>query len=254
MGATTKQPDLSGVSPEVKEFIEGISKGYDEMVEQLEKATKVIEELTDEDDTSDDDADDDEDDDEEPPPPPTGKSKRGKGVGKSADDDDGDDDPLTDLLKTHPALAEMLSTMKKTADDATDRADKAEKMAKAERDVRLTAEFITKAKTLDALAIESEPVAKALREMAEKVSKDTNEAIWKALVAANEQARSGRMFDELGSSAPGAGETQPGGKLDKAARKIMSDDKVSYADALTKAVAADPSLYNEYVHDVRNGA
>ena len=240
MGAVT-QPDLSGVSPEVMAYIGGISKGYDEMVEQLEKATKVIEELTDEDDTdtgddesdeTDDDGDDDDSGDDTP-------------VGKSGDD-------LTELLKAHPALQGVLGSLKKAADDATKRADAAERMAKAERDNRLTAEFITKARSLDGLAIEHEPVAKALREMAEKVSKDANEAIWKALSAANEQAKTGVLFDEIGSAGPGSRDGEPGDQLEKTARKLMAADKdLDYPSALVKAVADDPSLYVEYVDQVR---
>ena len=240
MGAVT-QPDLSGVSPEVMAYISGINKGYDEMVGQLEKATKVIEELTDEDDTDTGDEGDEGDDDE-------GDDTEDTPVGKSGDD-------LTELLKAHPALQGVLGSLKKAADDATKRADAAEKMAKAERDNRLTAEFITKARSLDGLAIEHEPVAKALREMAEKVSKDANEAIWKALSAANEQAKTGVLFDEIGSAGPGSRDGEPGDQLEKTARKLMAADKdLDYPSALVKAVADDPSLYVEYVDQVRKGA
>jgi hypothetical protein len=249
--AVLKQPDLSGVSDEVRKYVESLSTGYDEMIGQLEKATQVIEELTDEDeedddelsdesDDDDDDTDDDEDDDDERASSDKKKSK----VGKS---------DLDSILKAHPEVAQAISKAQAAADAATKRAEQAEKIAKKERDQRLEGEFIAKAKTLDALGIEHDPVAKALQEMAEKVTPETNETIWKTLHAANEQARSGEIFKEIGSSARGGMKTgEAETDLTKAANALMERNKdMTYTEAITKAVADDPNLYHEYVEEQR---
>jgi hypothetical protein len=227
--AVLKQPDLSGVSDEVRKYVESLSTGYDEMIGQLEKATQVIEELTDE---------DEEDDDER-----ASSDKKKSKVGKS---------DLDSILKAHPEVAQAISKAQAAADAATKRAEQAEKIAKKERDQRLEGEFIAKAKTLDALGIEHDPVAKALQEMAEKVTPETNETIWKTLHAANEQARSGEIFKEIGSSARGMKTGEAETDLNKKAREIMDRNQdMSYTDAITKAVADDPSLYHEYVEEQR---
>ena len=256
MAGILKQPDLDGVSDEVRKYIDSLVDGHDQMLDQLEKATKVIEELTDEDTSTegDDDADDTDDDDGDDDADTSKddaadkKKKEKKPVGKSDESD-----PLTDILKAHPEIASAIAKAKEAADKATKRAEEAEKVAKAERDRRVSQEFIAKAKTLDALAIEHDPVAKALMEMADKVSSENNEVIWKALHAANEQARSGALFDEIGSSARGGGkEGDAESSLKKAAKALMAQDAtLTEADAITKAVAADPNLYHEYVEEQR---
>lgn len=247
--AVLKQPDLSGVSEEVRKYVESLSTGYDEMIGQLEKATQVIEELTDEDDSDERDDEDDDDSDE-------------TDGGDDTDDDDEDEDDkpkskvgkssLDAILKANPEVAKLIKSATDAADKANKRAERAEKVAKTERDLRLEGEFIAKAKTLDALAIEHDPVAKALQEMAEKLSPEVNETIWKALHAANEQAKSGDIFKEIGSSARGGKTGEAETDLNKAAKALMDNDKdLTYTEAVTKAVGADPSLYHEYVEEQR---
>jgi hypothetical protein len=252
-----KQPDLSGVSEDVRKYIESLNDGYDEMIVQLEKATDVIEELTSETDApaEGDDDDEDETETEETPPPAESKDKK-KPVVEAKDGDDeeppadketkvGKSQDLTDILKAHPELAKAIGA-------ANDRAERAEKIAKAERDRRLKSEFIAKAATLDALAIETEPVADVLQKMAEKLTPAENEVIWKTLHAANEQARSGSLFDELGSSARGGKTGAAETDLSKAAKALMDKDPaLDYTSAVTKAVAENQSLYHEYIEEQR---
>jgi len=253
-----KQPDLDGVSDEVRKYIDSLNEGYDDMLSQLEKATKVIEELTDDEESASDDEPDGGDDEPDAPEPDkpdpkakkeeeTPPKKRDK-VGKSEDEDD-----VTDLLKAHPEIAAAIAKASDIAKAATERAERAEKLAKAERDRRLSQEFLAKARTLDALAIEHEPVAKTLQSMADKLTPEENEVVWRALHAANEQARSGDLFNELGSSARGIGKTGVAETdLAKAAKVLMDKDpKLDYADAVTKAVGADPTLYHQYIEEQR---
>ena len=58
------------------------------------------------------------------------------------------------------------------------------------------------------------------------------------------------LFQELGTSASGNG-NNAGGKLEAAARKLMSEDgKLTYAQAYTLATDNHPELYNEYLAEV----
>lgn len=127
---------------------------------------------------------------------------------------------------------------------AEKRAVEAEKIAKAERDLRLTREYIEVAKNYN---VPSDPgvLGPVLKRMAESMSYEDCEVIHKALSAAGET-----IYDEVGFIG-GGDNVDVMSKVDAflSERVEKSDTKVSKAQLTTEFFRENPDAYDEYLRD-----
>lgn len=135
---------------------------------------------------------------------------------------------------------------------AEDRAEAAEKVAKEERDTRLTNEFIAKAESdYGHMSVEPAEFGPVLKAASEKLSKEEFEAIETALKAADAQIEKGALFAEAGAGGvPVAADAMA--ELKQKAEEIRkSDPKLSEAAALDKAMTDNPDLQQRYLDEAR---
>src|SRR3990167_8190280 len=115
-----------------------------------------------------------------------------------------------------------------------------------EREARQDMEFIQKAKdSFVSLSLNAEEVGPMLRKLASFDVK-LYEEVEKALFAANGVANESSLLKEVGSEA--SNNSLDGfDKIDMLAKALITDGKAkTYAEAVSKAVAANPSLYTDY--------
>ncbi len=144
-------------------------------------------------------------------------------------------EPEAVLAKAAPEVLDVIAK-------AEARAEAAEAIAKAERDLRIHREFVAKAESMPMLTENPEQFAEVLKALNE-ASPELCEVVTDIFAAANNQIAKGNLFTEFGSSAvsyPGAD------RADAVADDIRkANPGMTYEQALTAAYEADPSLYNE---------
>jgi hypothetical protein len=144
------------------------------------------------------------------------------------------------------AMAERLQK----AEDATKAADD---LAKAERDTRLTREFVTKAEGYRALVLKAETFGPVLKEASEKLSKESFDAIDTVLKAADAAIAQTDLFKEQGRSRESAnGSASAAAEVTKRAEELRkSDSKLTVGDAMSEVFKADTDLQARYLAEVR---
>lgn len=144
--------------------------------------------------------------------------------------------------------------VRKRLEDSEARALKAEEIAKNERDARELQEFTKRAETefssLPGTAIEKGKVLKAVNQ---KLAKEEAAEVEKLLKAAQEIAKSGKLFGELGASGGNVNLSDSAeGRLIAKAQDMVSKGVVkSEAEGMEKIAREDPALYQEYQKEVR---
>ncbi len=130
---------------------------------------------------------------------------------------------------------------------AEEKANKAAEDAQTEREARVSAEYLTKAKGSEysGLPIGAEALATALREIDEKVSKEAGAELTRVLQAAAHLATTGgadfRTFGGAGADVSSAAGAQSA--IEKAADEIQAKDpSLDRATAIVKAADANPEL------------
>lgn len=163
------------------------------------------------------------------------------------DDDDGDEDEidLEEVLKSDDIPDEIKALISKQADDlkaATTAATEAGTIAKAERDARIEREMIAKAADeMPLVGTKPDAMGKLLKSAAENLPTEDFDTLVTVLKSANEQLKVGGIFKAIGSD---GGENHDSDPMKVAVAKIKKDEPgISDADAIAKAVEADPSLY-----------
>jgi colicin import membrane protein len=168
-------------------------------------------------------------------------------------------DEKVDLSKADPATRAYIEKME--ADRAADRerAEKAERtaneateIAKAERDARITREFVTKAEGYRALVVKADEFGPVLKEASEKLSKAAFDEIERVLKAADEALSSTDLFKEQGRAREAQkADSAYAEAVTRAAELRKSDAKLSQADAIAAVFKADPDLQARHLADVR---
>jgi hypothetical protein len=142
---------------------------------------------------------------------------------------------------------------KAEADRAEDRkrVEKAENLAKEERDARLTKEFVAKAEGFKGLPTKAEEFGPVLKAANEKLTKDESAALETVLKAANEAIEKGELFKEQGVN----GAAAKSGALEEATRKAeelrKSDSKLSETEALDQVLKSDRALQERYLAEMQ---
>jgi|SRR6185437_15983612 len=139
------------------------------------------------------------------------------------------------------------------ADEAMAKAEAADKIAKEERDTRVTQEFITKAEGYKALPVKATDFGPVLKRAAEKLEKADFDVIEELLKAADEQIARGSLFKEMGANVGGS--VLPSDALGELQRKAeelrKSDSNLSKADAEMRVMKEDPDLQARYLAEQR---
>lgn len=137
-----------------------------------------------------------------------------------------------------PQARQLMEDLKKQAQDAQD-------IAKAEKNARITKEFIVKAATMPLIGITSEQMGPILKAVSEACP--TEYAQLEAVLKANSEAiAKGDLFKTLGSDGSGATETAWDQINKKAEELRKADSSLTAAAALTKAMQENPALYAQY--------
>ena len=145
-----------------------------------------------------------------------------------------------DKAELPPAVVARLEKLEKAETEAADRIEKAEKLAKAERDVRITREFVAKAETMGHVAGDAEEFGKLLKAASESMSKEDFEYLEQRLNAANEQIAKGSLFEQMGSSDSSGPADEGGQALALKAEEIRkADPSVSQYEAMLRASRGD---------------
>ena len=207
----------SDLDPEVVAYIEGLEDEVSSLNEQVEKSASDIE---------------------------TAKAEiedlKGT-LAKSAPKDAESAEEITKslLAKADPAVRALIE--KQQADLAA-----ATEIAKAEREARLSREYIAKAEDLPMLSADSEEgdgkaaLAGLLRAAADRLLPEDNERLNKVLKAANAQIAKSGLFAEFGRA--GAQTTISKSVEGKAQELMKADPSLTFEQAQVKVMESDPSL------------
>lgn len=133
-----------------------------------------------------------------------------------------------------------------------ERLEKAENVAKAERDERLTRDFITKAGSFQALPVTPGDFGLVLKSVHGGVDEQTFEALDKVLKAADEQISKGELFKEQGRSGDDPKPHNVEAEIAAKAEEIRkSDSKLTKAEAFDQALSEDRDLQSRYLAEIR---
>lgn len=128
-----------------------------------------------------------------------------------------------------------------------------ENEVKKERDIRLNAEFLQKAKSIGPVpGITFEKSAALLKSLSE-TNPEQAKQVEEQMKASAAIARQSPLFKEQGFGGEG-GTTNPEALMVAKAQEIAKRDNIGFADALTKAAKEDPSLNAQYINQSRKGA
>ncbi len=153
-----------------------------------------------------------------------------------------------EILATIPdEHKEKFEALWKANEEQVKKADKLATELAAEKDLRVTKDFVTKAETeFAALPGKSEDLGPVLKVMKETLPEDTFNAMETILKAANESFLRSTEFKEIGT--PGTEEGSVFGKLETTVKEMVekSDTPLTKEAALTQHLLANPELYAEY--------
>ena len=175
--------------------------------------------------------------------------KLAKKAAKSKDDD-ADADAVSKADLPEPVRA----ALQKAEDDRAEalrKAEEAEKLAKAERDLRVEREFIAKAEAEFPELGSAADLGPRLKRMSESLSKEDYDAHLQQLAAANEQIAKGALFGELGRGGDPAHGSDSGELARKAEEIRKSDPSLSSYGAMERALRENPELQRTYLNQAR---
>lgn len=166
-------------------------------------------------------------------------------------------DTVSKLAEQVDAIADEKEEVLKSADPKLvaivkgleERATAAEAIAKAERDHRMTQEYVSKAATLGNLPVKAEEFGAVLKNAAESLSEEAFNAIWQVLTAANANLSKSGLFNEIGKSSAFDNDG-PMSVIEKAAAALrQANPSLTKEQSIAKAVEADANLYKQYISE-----
>ena len=152
-----------------------------------------------------------------------------------------------DKSELDPRVREALDKAEARAAEADERIEKAESIAKAERDQRITKEFVAKAEQFAHVAGDTSEFGRILKSASESLSKEDFDLLQERLAAANEQIDKGELFKQAGA----AGDGQRGGPdiVNKATEVKKADPNLSQYEAMRQAARGEDGA--RYLESVR---
>jgi hypothetical protein len=179
--------------------------------------------------------------------------KAAKSKSKAADGEDEPDEDDVAKAELTPAARALLEKAEKSNANLSERVQKAEDIAKAERDQRVTREWIAKAEKempdLPGDPAETGPLMKALSEAAPEAFQKFEETVLKA---ASEQIKTGDLLAEKGRSGqPSRSSTDGLASAQRKAEEIRkADSSLSASEAFARAMK-DPDIEKAYLAEQR---
>jgi hypothetical protein len=144
--------------------------------------------------------------------------------------------------------------VKKQFEEMQTKTAEAERIAKSEREARELSEFTKKAeKEFSYLPGEAAAKGKILQAVNSKLSKEETAELEKLLKAADEIAKSGKVFSEMGATGSGniADSDSAEGQINARAAELVSKGVVkTIIEGISKIAKEDPSLYESYRKEV----
>jgi hypothetical protein len=174
-------------------------------------------------------------------------SNFGKSLGDLPDDEVTFLQELSKSLEDEDLRGEVSKAME-IVKAANERAEEAEKIAKAERDERLLREFVAKAQSYTSLPVDPAEFGPVLKKLSETLSTEEYEAVTKALAAGNETMANASLFGEIGKRG-GYQPTEAIAKVDVSAEEIAKAQNISIEAARTQVFERDPALYDQYLQE-----
>lgn len=154
-----------------------------------------------------------------------------------------------------PAVRARLEKAEADAAAFATRLQKAEELAKAERDERITREFVEMAKSEFVHLGSADELGPRLKRMSETLSKDDFDAHLESLRAANAQIDTSNLFAEIGKSgdpSPTGGGTSELATLQKAADELRkNDNSLTAYEAMHLAMRNDREAQMRYLQGIR---
>lgn len=131
--------------------------------------------------------------------------------------------------------------VRKRIEDAEKAAEEAQKAAAAERDARVTAEWVQKAAPLaEGLPVDAQALGTILKRADENALTDSDRAeLLRVLKSASEAIRVGKLFAEVGKTDQGGSAAD---KIQKLAEEHAAKNRVSLAVARTEVRKSNPEL------------
>lgn len=134
---------------------------------------------------------------------------------------------------------------------ANQRIEKAENLAKAEREIRVTREFVAKAAEYKALPVEADAFGPVLKAASESLTADAYAELDRVLKAADAQIASSELLKEAGAAGDGPTPASDETLVAKAQEIRKADSSVSEAKAMERAMRENPELAASYLASVR---
>lgn len=170
---------------------------------------------------------------------------------KLAKKDKGEEETKVDKAELAPEVRQMIEKAEAERDALKKAADEASEIAKAERDLRVTREFVVKAETdFPLVAGDTSEFGKLLKSMSEKLDAEEFEAVTKQFRAANARIETSNLLKQFGQD----GDPAPGSDgYEEAARKAeelrKTDPNLSAYDA--GVLSMTPEQQAAYLASVR---
>jgi hypothetical protein len=176
-----------------------------------------------------------------------------KAAAKPNDDPDDDEKEEVDKSDLSPAVRRRLEKLEKAEEDAKERVEKAESLAKAERDIRVNREFVQKAEQFGSLSQDPLELGPVLKAAHDSMPEEQYTVLETVLKAADDQVRQSGLFKEQGRGGEGRRESGDSfEKLQKAAQELRKSDPSMTAEAaLDAAMQADPDMQAQYLAENR---
>lgn len=147
--------------------------------------------------------------------------------------------------------AQQIQELQKRLEEAEKRAREAEEIAKQERERRLNAEYVQKAKSFEHLpGWQPEEFGPILRKIHEAVGDETYAKLEQVLRGADEAIAKGQLFAELGKGESDDGDVAA--RIEAAAKELQKNNPaLTHAAAVAKVLEQNPELARAYYQDRR---
>ena len=155
------------------------------------------------------------------------------------------------IAKMDPDVKAIFEKMAADSHTATERAERAENIAKSLQDEKILKEYVVKAEDLPHLAIEPLKFGPVLKALGESHPDEFSE-IFRVLKAADAAIEKSELFKEVGKA--GSGESSAEAAVYAKARGLVAKDgDLTFEEAVSKVLEEDPELYEKY-EDERQAA
>jgi hypothetical protein len=156
------------------------------------------------------------------------------------------------IAKMDPEVRAIFEKMAADSHTATERAERAENIAKSLQDEKVLKEYVEKAEDLPHLAIEPLKFGPVLKALGEGHPAEFEE-IFRVLKAADVALEKSELFKEIGKA--GCGETSAEAAVYARARATVAKDAdLTFDEAVAKVLEDDPELYERYEDERQTAA